>query len=189
MTGLGKEYGEALYELAREESLRPQIEEELTQIRAIVRGQPDFTRLLVSRAIERDRRLDVVGQVFDGRVHPYVVNFMKLLVQKEHFDAFEDCCQWFHRRYNEDYGIVEAHVWSAVALSESELSALREKLERISGRKVALEASVDPLLIGGLRVEMDGRRYDNTIQDRLGRLRRSLTAGLQERGRTDAAET
>ena len=41
-----------------------------------------------------------------------------------------------------------------------------------------LITAVDPSLIGGVRVEMDGRRYDNTIQDRLGRLKRSLTQAL-----------
>lgn len=178
MTGLAKEYGEALYELARDEELRPQLEEELSQLRGIFREQSDFVRLLCSRAIERDARLKVVQDTFAGQVHPYVLNFMKLLVQKEHFDAFEMCCQWFHQRYNDDYGIVEAHATSAAALSESEQAALKARLEEISGRKVDLIVAVDPSLIGGVRVEMDGKRYDNTIQNRLGRLRQSLVQRL-----------
>ena len=52
------------------------------------------------------------------------------------------------------------------------------RLSKISGRQVKLITTVDPALIGGVRVEMDGRCYDNTIQDRLGRLKRSLTHGL-----------
>ena len=103
---------------------------------------------------------------------------MKLLVEKEHFDAFLLCAEWFHQRFNDDRGIVEAFVTSAVALNEDELSALRVRLAHISGRQVKLITAVDPSLIGGVRVEMDGRRYDNTIQDRLGRLKRSLTQAL-----------
>jgi F-type H+-transporting ATPase subunit delta len=103
---------------------------------------------------------------------------MKLLVEKEHFDSFLLCAEWFHQRFNDDSGIVEARVTSAVALTENELAALRVKLAHISGRQVKLITAVDPSLIGGVRVEMDGRRYDNTIQDRLGRLRRSLTQAL-----------
>jgi len=189
VTGLAREYGEAIYELARDEDLRPQLHEELNQITALLKEQPDFIRLLSSRAIERDTRLGIVDQVFSGRAHPYVTNFMKLMVQKERFDSFPMCCEWFHRRYNEDYGIVEARITSAVALSEAQRAALSEKLGKLSGRKVTLICEVDPALIGGVRVEMDGRRYDNTIQDRLGRLKRSLTHGLYERGQADAAET
>jgi uncharacterized repeat protein (TIGR03843 family) len=63
-------------------------------------------------------------------------------------------------------------------ITTAEMAALRVRLAHISGRQVKLITAVDPSLIGGVRVEMDGRRYDNTIQDRLGRLRRSLTQAL-----------
>ena len=178
MTSLAREYGEALYELARDEDLGLLICEQLDDISALLKQQPQFIRLLCSRAVDRGTRLKIVDDTFGKYVHPYVTNFMKLLVQKEHFDAFLLCAQWVHQRYNEDNGIVEAHVTSAVALNEEELAALRVRLAHISGRQVKLITAVDPSLIGGVRVEMDGRRYDNTIQDRLGRLRRSLTQAL-----------
>ena len=178
MTGLAREYGEGLYELARDEDLGLLIFEQLDDISALLREQPEFIRLLCSRAVERHTRLKIIAETLDNRVHPYVTNFMKLLVEKEHFDAFLLCAQWFHQRYNEENGIVEAHVTSAVTLTKEELSALRVRLAHISGRQVKLITAVDKSLIGGVRVEMDGRRYDNTIQDRLGRLRRSLTQAL-----------
>lgn len=178
MTGLAREYGEGLYELARDEDLGLLILEQMDDISALLKQQPQFIRLLCSRAVERSARLKIVDDTFGNRVHPYVTNFMKLLVEREHFDAFLLCAQWFHQRYNEDSGIVEACVTSAVPLNEDEMTALRVKLAHISGRQVKLITAVDPSLIGGVRVEMDGRRYDNTIQDRLGRLRRSLTQAL-----------
>ena len=178
MTSLAREYGEALYELARDENLGLLIFEQMDDISALLKQQPEFIRLLCSRAIDRETRLKIVDDTFGNHVHPYVTNFMKLLVQREHFDAFLLCAQWFHQRYNDDNGIVEARVTSAVALEENELTALRVKLAHISGRQVKLITAVDPSLIGGVRVEMDGRRYDNTIQDRLGRLKRSLTQAL-----------
>ena len=178
MTELGKEYGNGLYELARDERLLDQIHDELTQIGELMAQQPEFVRLLCSRAIERSKRLEVVDTTFRDRAHIYIVNFMKLLVQKERFDCFADCVKWFHQRFNDEFGIVEANVTTAIALSDNDKEALRQRLGKISGRKVRLLCRVDPSVIGGVRVEMDGRRYDNTIQDRLGRLRRSLTGSL-----------
>ncbi len=178
MTGIAKEYGEGLYELARDERLLDQLHGELTEIAALLTDQPDFVRLLCSRAIERDRRLQVVDETFRDRVHAYVVNYMKLLVEKERFECFLDSVSWFHRRYNEDFGIVEAHVTSAVALSDDDQAALRQKLQEMSKKQVSLITRVDPALIGGIRVEMDGKRYDNTIQNKLSRLKQSLVQGL-----------
>ena len=178
MTNLAREYGEGLYELARDERLLEEMHGEIVEIAALLKAQPEFVRLLTSRAIERDKRLEVVDDTFKGRAHAYIVNFMKLLVEKERFDCFQDAALWFHQRYNEDFGIVEAHVTSAVALSDDDREALRQKLERMSKKKVSLVTSVDPSVIGGVRVEMDGKRYDNTIQNKLGRLRQSLVRGL-----------
>ena len=178
MTGLAKEYGEGLYELARDEHVLDELHGELTEIAALLKAEPQFVRLLTSHAVERSKRLEVVDAVFRDRAHIFIVNYMKLLVQKERFDCFAESIQWFHQRYNDEMGIVEAHVTTAVPLSGNDLEALRQKLERISGRKVHLLDSVDPAVIGGVRVEMEGKRYDNTIQDRLGRLRRSLVNGL-----------
>ena len=175
MTGLSKEYGEGLYELARDERIRQQIHAELMQVYELVKAQPAFIQLLSSRAIERPERLRVLDETFGGRVHPYIVNFMKLLVEREKFYAFEECVKWFHARYNEDFGIMEAVVTSAVPLPQTEQQALKAKLCTLSKKNVQLILRVDPSLIGGVRVEMDGRRYDNTIQNRLSRLRQELT--------------
>ena len=108
MTGLAREYGEGLYELARDEDLSLLICEQMDDIATLLKQQPEFIRLLCSRAVERQKRLEIVDETFGGHVHPYVTNFMKLLVQKEHFDSFPLCCEWYHRRFNEDNGIVEA---------------------------------------------------------------------------------
>lgn len=174
MIGFEKEYGEGLYELALEEHDRQRIHAELMEVRDLIREQPDFVRLLSSRAIERGERLRVVDEAFAGRAHPYIVNFMKLLVERERFGAFEECVKWFHACYNEDFGILEAVVTSAVPLPQTEQQALKAKLCTLSGKNVALILRVDPALIGGVRVEMDGRRYDNTILGKLTRLKDEL---------------
>ena len=178
MTGLGREYGEGLYELARDEGLRDEIHDQLMQILDCVKAQPRFVHLLSSRAVERRERLKVVGDTFGGQAHAYVVYFMKLLVERERFDCFEDCVKWFHTRYNDDLGILEAQVTSAVALPQADIDAIRDKLQQLSGKRVAVHTQVDASLIGGVRVEMDGRRYDNSIKDRLARMKHSLAHSL-----------
>ena len=178
MTSLGREYGEGLYELAREEHVLEEVHGQLMEIIDLIGEQPAFRQLLCSRAIERENRIRVVEETFQDRVHPFVLNFIKLLVDRERFFAFDDCVKYFHGRFIDELGIVEAHVTTAVPLSEGWLEALRAKLREISGKRVDLKRRVDPNLIGGVRVEMEGRRYDNTIQNRLDRLRHNLVNNL-----------
>lgn len=178
MTELAREYGEGLYELAREENLREEFNGALREIAGLFMQQPDYLRLLGSRAIALEERLKVVSDTFDGQVHPYLVNFMKLLVQRGKMDAFCDCAKWFFSRYNDDFGIVEAYVTTAVELSEAQMSALKTKLDEMTGKNVAIVSRVDPALLGGVRVEMNGQKFDNSIQNRLERLKHSLTTSI-----------
>jgi len=175
VTELAREYGEGLYILAKEEDIRAQIEAELREVADILRQQPDFVRLLASRAITLEERLGVVDNTFAGRIHSYLVNFMKILIQRGNIDAFFDCAKWFQSRFNEDFGIVEARVTSAAALSEEQISRLKAKLDQMTGKNVVICAEVDPALIGGIRVEMNGQKFDNSIQNRLERLKFNLT--------------
>lgn len=175
MTELAREYGEGLYELAREEELRQQFNAELSEIAGIFRDNPDYLRLLGSRAVSLEERLKIVGDTFAGRAHPYLVNFMKILIQRGRIDAYFDCVQWFSERYNDDFGIVEARVTTAVELSQERMAALKAKLDEMTGKNVVIIPKVDPALLGGVRVEMNGQKFDNTIQNRLERLKHSLT--------------
>ena len=69
---------------------------------------------------------------------------------------------------------MEATVTSAEPLSETQKARLIKRLSELSGKAVRLDVRLDRALIGGLRVDMQGRRYDNTIQHRLDLMRRYL---------------
>jgi len=174
VTELAKEYGEGLYELAAEENLREQLLEELNALYESFRNEPDFIRLLDTRAVLLSERIEIIDETLKNRAHPYILSFLKILCERGAAHAFCDCAEWFRHRYNQDFGIVEVYVTTAVALSEDRAAALRKKLEEISGKKVVLKETVDPSVLGGVRVEMDGRRIDGTVQGRLCRLRREL---------------
>ena len=105
-----------------------------------------------------------------------MLNFMKLLCERDEFNGIFDCLEDYHHRYNEKYGIVQAKVITAELLQDAQLVRLKEALERKTGKHVELSVQIDPSVVGGLRVEMAGKCYDNTLESRMDHLRRALTA-------------
>ena len=65
-------------------------------------------------------------------------------------------------------------VTSAVALSDEQMAALKDKLEKISGKTVSLTQKKDPTVLAGLRVELEGKQLDGTVKSRLDGLSRKL---------------
>ena len=170
MTQTGRLYGGSLYDLAAEEQLTDIYLEEIQAVRGLFRENPEYVRLLSEPSLAKEERLGLIDTAFGGQAQPYLVNFLKLLCERGLLREFSECAEAFTRRYNQDHGIAEAVVTSAVDLTETQLTALRERLENISGKKVSLTCKKDPSVVAGLRVELEGKQLDGTVQGRMNQL-------------------
>ena len=79
MTRTAKTYGGALYDLAQEEHLEDAILADLAGVRAVLDENPDYLRLLCTPSVPKEERRGLLDEAWRGNVHPYVLNFMKLL--------------------------------------------------------------------------------------------------------------
>lgn len=174
MTQLAVEYGTALFELAKEERLLDRLDGEMTVLDRIFQEEKGYLSLLSSRALPVEERLRILDEGIGHEAHVYLTNFIKLLMQRGALAYFHECAKHFHQLAMEEQGVVEATVTTAEALSETQKARLVKRLSEISGKAVRLDVRLDRNLIGGLRVDMQGRRYDNTIQHRLDLMRRYL---------------
>lgn len=167
MTQTARMYGGSLYELAAQEQLADQIKEQMSQIRLLFRENPDYIRLLSEPSISKDERKELIEKAFGEQAERYLVNFIKLLCERNILREYGGCCDEFVRRYNADHGIAEAVVTSAVTLTPQQMEALKNKLEKISRKKVFLVQKRDAAVLAGLKVELEGKQLDGTVQGRL----------------------
>lgn len=174
MTQYARLYGGSLYELAAEENLTDVIGEQMKEIRDLFCENPDYVKLLCEPSIPKNERTKLIEEAFGEQAERYLVNFMKLLCERNLLGEFRGCCEEFIRRYHADHGIAVAVVTSAVALNDAQLEALKEKLQKLSGKTVELEQKVDPSVVAGLRVELEGKQLDGTIQGRMSGISKKL---------------
>ena len=117
------------------------------------------------------RDLRVFADALNGRVPEYVDNFIELLTERGYIDRFSECADEFKLLYYAENGIAEAEVVSAVPLTDGEVNALRTKLEKLTGKRIELLFEIDPSVIGGLIVRVDGRVIDASVRKDLDNLR------------------
>jgi len=174
MTEVGSVYGESLYELAKEENLTKLIGEQLAVLQEAFRQEPDFLRLLSSPNLTKAERCQILDDSFRGSVHPYLLNFLKILTEKGYARYFSDCCDAYADRYNQDNGILIVTAVTAVALTTQQKDKLTQKLSRITGKEIALQTRIDPRVYGGVRLDYDGQRLDDTVSHRMNAIRELL---------------
>ena len=178
MTELAREYGDGLYALTEEEHISDEVLSQLQVLSRCFREQPDFLRLLSNMSLSKAERIAILDNALRGQVHPYLLNFLKILVERSALGEYDGCLAAFRAQYNLDHGIVEATVTTAVALDDGQRERMMEKLSRMTGHKVVLSEKIDPNVIGGVLLEMNGQRYDNTLKTRLDSIHAALAQGV-----------
>ena len=171
MTQIGNVYGESLYELAKDENLAAEIGGQLKVLKDCFSQEPSFVTLLSTPSLSKAERCQILDDSFRGTVHPYVLNFLKILTEKGYMRYFCDCCDSFAALYNQDNGILPVTAVTAVALSEAQAEKLTAKLAAITGKHVELINRIDPSCLGGVRLDYDGQRLDDTVSHRMATIR------------------
>lgn len=171
MTGIGENYAQALYSLAKEENIASVILEQLKTLDTVFGQEPDFLRLLATPNLSKDERCAIIDKSFWEKLHPYVLNLLKLLTEKGHVRSFGDCVKAYRQQYNADNGIISVLAVTAVALTQTQSEKLCQKLEANTGKTVELRNRVDPACLGGVRLDYDGKRVDATVKNRLDSMR------------------
>ena len=171
MTEVGNVYGESLYELAKEENLTKLIGQQLAVLQTSYRQEPEFIRLLSSPNLTKAERCQILDDSFHGKVHPYLLNFMKILTEKGYMRYFSDCCDAYTQHYDQDNGILRVTAVTAVAMSPEQTEKLTQKLTRTTGKEIVLCNRIDPAVLGGVRLDYDGQRLDDTVSHRMDAIR------------------
>ena len=73
-----------------------------------------------------------------------------------------------------EHGIETVTVVSAVALDAAQEAELTAKLRSLTGKEIHLEKCVDPSVLGGLRLQMEGLQMDGTVKNKLDAIRSKL---------------
>ncbi len=169
-----REYGGALWELCAEENCAAEMRADVLAVLNVLREEKDYIRLLSTPNIPAEERLGLLDDALRGKVHPYLLNFLKLLCERGHIACVQDCLEEFCRRYDNAYRIENVTVRSAVELTKAQKDALGRKLSEKLQKNVRLTAKVDPSLLGGVCVQTQSESFDGSVLGKIETIRHNL---------------
>lgn len=167
MTDTSKSYADALFSLALETNSLRETQIALSTVRDGLYYTPDAINLLASPAIDKDDRFAVLDKTFGDAIPEHVMGLLHVMVGHGHIRELDDCHKAFNALCDAASRLSTAYVASAVTLTDAEKAALTEKLSRKLNRTIRLECTVDPSLLGGMVVRVDGKVFDGSLKHRL----------------------
>ncbi|MDO4269999.1 MAG: ATP synthase F1 subunit delta [Eubacteriales bacterium] len=172
---VSERYALSLYEIAAEGRQEKAYLDELAAICDVFGQQPDFLKLLQTPSIALEDKQNTLRAVFEGRIEPFLLNFLMLITEKGRAGLLHDMYQAYKEHYYFENGIVEVRAVTAKPMSDALLQKLKTKMSAVTGKQVVLVPSVDESLIGGIVVKIDNEQFDTSLRTRISELAARLT--------------
>ena len=176
VSGVAGRYASALFSLAQEQRQTEAVAQGLGRLDALIAESSDLQLLVKSPVFseaDQTRAMDAI-LARDG-IDGLAANFVRLVAQKRRLFWIREMIADYRKLYDGARGVTRAEVVSATPLSEDNISALKDQLKASSGgHAIALNAKVDPSIIGGLIVRLGSRMVDASLRTKLNAIRLAM---------------
>lgn len=164
-------YAEALMSLCQSSDLTQRFGEDVAALLNLLQESPEFQQFIINPIVKAEDKKAVLQRVAGEQLHPYTMNFLKILVERRRILFLEGICKHYQALLRKLNQTVLAEVTSAVELSDSQKQSVREKaMAMTSAQQVDLDTKIDPDLIGGVIIKVGSQVIDASLRGQLRRI-------------------
>lgn len=171
---LAGRYASALFDLARDERQIESVSKSLDRVKAALAESPDFKAITTSPLINREEAGKAVAATSESLgLDPLTRRFLGVLAKNGRLSQLDAVVRTFDRLAAAHRGETFAEVISAHPLKDDQLAALKANL-KARGGTVAIDAKVDPSILGGIIVRLGSRMIDASVKTKLNNLAQAM---------------
>ena len=172
---IAKRYATALLELGSESGQLEALVDELQRAAAAYEGSPELRAALADPLIPLQAKQQILGEISTRlALGPASRNTLNLLLDRRRIRALPAIAQRLREMADEKRGILRAEVLTAMPLPEEYFTQLQQQLERVTGRRIALDRKLDPSIIGGVIARVGDTVYDGSLIARLRKMKENM---------------
>ena len=173
MEEIAEVYSRALFEAAKDSDALDRVHDELGEFADALDADRNLQVFLFSPYFSSAEKRDGIRKIVSD-ADERVVNFLELLAERHRMPALFRIRRSFDSMWAEENKLLPVTVTSAVELDEGLVKDIGKRIEEQTGRQVELSSSVDPDVLGGLRVQVGNMVLDATVRNRLEQLRKQV---------------
>lgn len=167
------EYGKALFMLSEESGNTEKVLSDVKLANEAFSKNPEYVKLLDTPAITKAEKLTLIDEAF-ASLDESVKNLIKILCEKHSVFSFGEVAKTYFEAYDESRGIEHVEAVTAIAMTKTQLDAMKAKLAKITGKHIIIKNTVDPKILGGVKIRYSGIQLDGSIKTRLDKFEESL---------------
>jgi len=172
---LAKRYAGALFEASEEKGHQDKILKDVESIKNVVLESDDLKFLINNPVFSKEERkssiLDLSKKL---KFNELTQNLLLILNQYGRLTIINEVCDAYKDIISSKAAIINATVTSAKKLKVNEVKQIEKSLGESTGKKVECDIVVDKSIIGGLKIRIGAKLFDDSVSGKLERLRLKL---------------
>lgn len=138
-----------------------------------------YTRALIEAARSEGRaNADLVQWQHAKKFSPEVLETLAAMQREDDLDLVAEVAKQYKELLDTEDRTVSVTVTTAVPMDEALRAKVREKAEHDLDAPIYLVERVDPAIIGGIMLEVRGKRYDASVRAQLANIRKTLSSSF-----------
>jgi F-type H+-transporting ATPase subunit delta len=172
---IARRYATALLELGTESGQLDSLVEELHRAAQAYETSPELRSALANPLIAVEAKKAILSELGQrlglGQASR---NTLAMLLDRRRIQALPAIAARLREMADEKRGILRAEVLTAMPLPEEYFTQLQQQLERVTGRRIALDRKLEPALICGVVARVGDTVYDGSLVARLRQMKETM---------------
>jgi F-type H+-transporting ATPase subunit delta len=167
-------YAKAILEIADSKKVASEVSADMALIASTITGNLELSSFIENPLIKTETKKDVVSEVF-ASVNPVTKSLFHLLLENKRFEILDAIAIEYNNLFDILNGVQVAKVTTAIAMDAALEAKVLAKIATFSNKKITIENTIDPSIIGGFILRIGDKQYNASIANRLQVLKRELS--------------
>jgi len=167
-------YAKAILEIADSKKSAAEVSVDMALIASTIAGNLELHSFIQNPLIKTDTKKDVVLEVF-ASVNAVTKSLFHLLLENKRFEILDAIALEYNNLFDIMNGVEVAKVTTAIPMDAALEAKVLAKIATFSNKKITIENTIDPSIIGGFILRIGDKQYNASIANRLQVLKRELS--------------
>ena len=167
-------YAKAILEFATDANKAAAVNEDMKSIGTTINSNQELSDFLSNPIIKQEVKNAVLKEVF-STVQPETNKLFDLLLENKRFEILSAISSEYSTLFDANNGVQSATVTTAIAMTPELEQQVLAKIATFSSKKITIENTVDPSIIGGFILRIGDMQYNASVANKLQELKREFS--------------
>ncbi len=167
-------YAKAILEIADSKKVTQEVSLDMTLVASTIQGNLELTTFIQNPLIKTESKQGALLEIF-ATVNEVTKSLFRLLFENKRFEILEAIALEYNKLFDVMKGVEVAKVTTAIPMDAALEAKVLAKIATFSNKKITIESTVDPSIIGGFILRIGDKQYNASVANRLQVLKRELS--------------